>query len=206
MLRVIQQQQAQAMGSIRRAAGLDSTPASSSGASSQGSGNSYDITREAWEISSVMSPTPIQFNINPSSADFNFTGRGSTSSTSVGRVFDRYRANNNLGMMDLDLTFTMQTGSLLGEGATPGHEVLFKLLELLNEDLYVGGGEPNLQTLKINTVTFGYMELTGLLAIETGLTISESADDPFKSQYPLTFHAIASSPSITSSSALLQSL
>lgn len=184
------------------------TGAGNAAQSSDSNGSSdYGITREAWSIASRRTPTPIEFNINPNSIDWNFQGRGSANSGAKGRLINRFRANRNMGYFDLDVSFQMQSGNMLTPdgSAAKGHITLFSILELMNEDVIFEGGL-NYQTLKFNTHTFGYMEAKGFLAIENGLTINESAEDPFRRQYSLVFQIFQTIPTITSKDQLLAAL
>lgn len=184
------------------------TGAGNAAQSSDSNGSSdYGITREAWSIASRRTPAPIEFNINPNSIDWNFQGRGSANSGAKGRLINRFRANRNMGYFDMDVSFQMQSGNMLTPdgSAAKGHITLFSILELMNEDVIFEGGL-NYQTLKFNTHTFGYMEAKGFLAIENGLTINESAEDPFRRQYTLVFQIFQTIPTITSKDQLLAAL
>lgn len=168
-------------------------------------GNDYGITREAWELSTGAGLS-IQFNINPSSVDFQFQGRAGIASVSTGRIIDQYRANENTGALDFDLAFNMQTGSLLSENmeATAGHETLMKIFQAANEDMYLADGVVNIHTLRINSVLFGYMELQGRLS--PNLAFNENASEPWKNEYTLNFWVLKSTPALTNADALLKSV
>ncbi|MCW6598658.1 hypothetical protein [Yersinia ruckeri] len=157
-----------------------------------------DIPRNGWIMYPALNPSDkIVFNVNPASIDYTFAGRRSNSKTRYGRVFTQGYSNDLVNNMDIDVAFQMQSGNLLNPDSpgspTEGSATFFKILQFATSPIFKDG-KLNYFKLEINTVMMGTITLLGFL--EPNISLSESADNPFLVNYPLTFNVFSTEPSV----------